>query len=118
MNTLEFCRKFEELREVYTDIKAKDEHIASLEKQLESIKQTISKSGYEVKQTADNVFELVEAETEQVSDGDYTRPYIYENEMTVETGKFYTDGENIWEAILDGVPAGFGDKRYFDIIED
>ena len=48
--------------------------------------------------------------------GEYTNPIPYEQGMTVTVGLFYTDGEDIWEAIQTGTPSGFDDKAYFDII--
>lgn len=52
--------------------------------------------------------------TEQ--EGSYTNPIQYAAGMTVNAGKWYTDGENVWEALKDGVPRGFDDPVYFDII--
>lgn len=49
-------------------------------------------------------------------EGTYIDPIIYTEGMSVVTGLFYTDGEDIWEAIKDGIPANFSDAEYFDII--
>lgn len=49
-------------------------------------------------------------------EGSYTNPIQYAAGMTVNTGKWYTDGENVWEALKNGVPLGFDDPEYFDII--
>lgn len=48
--------------------------------------------------------------------GTYIDPIKYITGLTVKEGYFYTDGDNIWEAIKDGVPQSFEDKDYFDII--
>lgn len=49
-------------------------------------------------------------------DGSYLKPYPFEDGMTVEAGKWYTDGDDIWEALKSGIPAGFTDPEFFDII--
>ena len=49
-------------------------------------------------------------------EGDYLHPIPYVQGMAVEAGKWYTDGEDIWEALKAGTPAGFDDREYFDII--
>ena len=62
--------------------------------------------------------EDINAEVEPT--GDYIDPIPYVDGMEVETGKFYyadNDMEYRWEAIKDGVPSGFDDKEYFDIID-
>lgn len=48
--------------------------------------------------------------------GDYIDPIPYVEGMTVMQGNFYTDGEDIWEAIKNGTPVDFADREYFDII--
>ncbi|WP_270603977.1 hypothetical protein [Dorea amylophila] len=54
----------------------------------------------------------------KINDGtDYTKPVVWKAGMSVTTGLWYTDGENVWEAIKDGVPASLEDKEYFDIKE-
>lgn len=50
------------------------------------------------------------------ADGSYLHPITYVDGMTVQTGLWYTDGSDIWECIKDGVPTGFGERAYFDII--
>lgn len=49
--------------------------------------------------------------------GTYIDPVVYVQGMTVEAGKWYTDGADIWEALKSGLPSGFDDPEYFDIIE-
>lgn len=49
-------------------------------------------------------------------DGSYLHPFTYTDGMEVAAGMFYTDGEDIWEAIKDGTPSSFADEEYFDII--
>lgn len=52
-----------------------------------------------------------------VNDGtDYTKPITWTAGMAVVTGLWYTDGEDIWDAIKDGVPASFADREFFGII--
>lgn len=54
----------------------------------------------------------------KINDGtDYTKPVVWKAGMSVTTGLWYTDGENVREAIKDGVPASLEDKEYFDIKE-
>lgn len=60
------------------------------------------------------VFEEIKEESE--NDGTYLKPITYSEGMSIEEGKWYTDGENIWEALKSGTPANFDDKEYFDII--
>lgn len=62
--------------------------------------------------------EVVDPDYVPVNDGtDYTRPIMFSDGMSITTGLWYTDGEDVWEAIKDGVPeGGFNDREYFDII--
>ena len=55
--------------------------------------------------------------TAVVPEGDYLNPIQYQEGMEVTKGLWYTDGASIWEAVKNGVPSGFDDKNYFDIIE-
>lgn len=48
--------------------------------------------------------------------GSYLHPFTYVDGMTVEVGKWYTDGSDIWEALKAGVPAEWEDPEYFDVI--
>lgn len=50
--------------------------------------------------------------------GTYLNPITYVPGRTVQTGLWYTDGSDIWEAIDTGIPADFSDTTYFDIISD
>lgn len=49
--------------------------------------------------------------------GTYIDPITYVIGMTVTNGLWYTDGNDIWECIADGMPTDFNDKEYFDIID-
>lgn len=50
--------------------------------------------------------------------GSYIDPVAYVQGMTVEAGKWYTDGADIWEAVKSGSPSGFDDTEYFDIVQE
>lgn len=49
-------------------------------------------------------------------EGTFIDPITYVVGMEVEERKWYTDGDNIWEAIQSGVPESFEDRNYFEII--
>lgn len=51
------------------------------------------------------------------SGDDYLDPITYVEGMEVVLGKWYTDGEDTWEAIASGVPTSFADTAFFDIIQ-
>lgn len=74
----------------------------------------INSSGYEVKKIDDRTYEVVKKVT--VTEGDYLNPIFFVLGMTVEVGKWYTDGSDIWEALKTGVPAEWEDPEYFDVI--
>lgn len=76
---------------LYKPCKTPQERMDALERALETATQTIDTEG--------NL-------TDQGKPG-----------MSVTTGLWYTDGENVREAIKDGVPASLEDKEYFDIKE-
>lgn len=48
-------------------------------------------------------------------DGTFIKPYAFAPGMTVELGKFYTDGEDIWECVQAGVADAFT-APWFDVI--
>ena len=50
-------------------------------------------------------------------DGTYTRPITFVSGMAVRAGLWYTDGDDVWEAIADGAPESFADEAFFDIIK-
>lgn len=57
-------------------------------------------------------------ENDILNDGtDYTKPITYKEGMSVSTGLWYTDGNDIWEGKKDGVPGRFGDDEFFDVIK-
>ena len=117
MNSEEFCRKFEQLQAVYTDIIEKNKTIEEQGAKIKELEQTISKSGYKIVPDSNCCFTLVKDETAVVPEGDYLNPVQYQKGMEVTKGLWYTDGASIWEAVKNGVPSGFDDKNYFDIIE-
>lgn len=82
-----------------------------------------SKEGYVLKPVLNGSticweFEKIDGTSDESHEatGTYIDPIQYVAEMEVETGKWYTDGDNIWEALKNGVPTGFDDREYFDII--
>lgn len=103
--TEELKRKIDVL--FLADRLTEDEYLAS-----------VNKVGYHIERIDERTLQLVEdAEAETKNDGtDYLRPISYENGMSVEAGLWYTDGEDIWEAIADGTPESFTDTNFFDII--
>lgn len=79
---------------------------------------TVNKAVHHIKKIDDKTFEIVKDEEVTINDGkDYIRPITFVKGMTVSKGLWYTDGDNVWEAIKNGVPAGFDDTKYFDIIK-
>lgn len=61
--------------------------------------------------------EVPDPDYKKSQSGTYIDPVVYAQGMTVEAGKWYTDGADIWEALKSGSPSGFDDQEYFDIIE-
>lgn len=49
-------------------------------------------------------------------DGSYLHPFQYEAGMEVIAEKWYTNGEDIWEAIATGTPNAWEDPAYFDVV--
>lgn len=81
------------------------------------------KNGYELKPVLNGTnisWEFVKidgaAEEDNEASGDYLNPIPYVPGMTVVVGKWYTDGEDIWECLANGIPVDFSDRNYFDII--
>lgn len=103
----------EALKEVESIIDQRD----ALARELEAIKKTISKAGYHVEQISDGVFTLERNPNPEEPNGEYTHPIPYYDDMEVTAGLFYTNGDDIWEAIKSGIPAGFNDNEFFDIID-
>lgn len=83
--------------------------IAELERKLNAMTFTIN-------QLSTTVQEVEKKADSEMTAGDYLNPIPYKPGMAVINASFYTDGENIWEAIATGVPTGFDDTHYFDII--
>lgn len=90
--------------------KTPEERIAELEKKVDALTFSLNK-------ISESVVEVIKKEDSEMPTGDYLNPIRYITGMTVETGKFYTDGDDIWEAWNTGVPNDFSDERYFDIIK-
>lgn len=105
--TEELKRKIDVL--FIADRLTEDEYLAS-----------VNKVGYHVERIDERTFALVtDEEVSEVSENDgtdYLRPITYSEGMTVEAGLWYTDGNDIWEAIASGTPESFADANYFDII--
>lgn len=77
-----------------------------------------AKEGYEIKPVLSGntiAWEFVKS-SEISGDGSYLNPITYAEGMEVEAGMWYTYGDNIWEAIQNGIPVDFNDNNYFDII--
>lgn len=122
MNLKEFCSKYEQLAPVYEEIKNREKQAKAMEEQLaekndyiSKLEDNISKLGYTIEQK-DNVIEFVKDESAEIPKGEYTNPIPYAKGMECQLGLFYTDGSDIWECILTGIPEDFTDSKYFDII--
>lgn len=89
----------------------------NVEERLQLVEEQLTSLSYSLKKISDSVLEVIKKDDSEMPAGDYLNPIQYEAGMKVEKDKFYTDGENIWEAIKSGKPSGFDDKSYFDIIE-
>lgn len=103
-----------EVREIFAR-----EILESIE--VSHIKPKADKEGFLLKQIYDPaahmiIWEYVEDPYYVQQDGTFFNPIQYEDGISVETGKWYTDGENFWEAIQSGVPESFEDRNYFEII--
>lgn len=88
----------------------------SVEERVLLLEQQIASLSYSLKKISDSVLEVIKKDDSEMPAGDYLNPIRYEAGMKVEKNMFYTDGENIWEAIKTGKPSGFDDTSYFDII--
>lgn len=89
--------------------KTAEERLLLLVQQMTSLTSTMQ-------QISDSMMEVIKKDASEMPVGDYVNPIAYVSGMTVEQGKFYTNGDDIWEAIQSGVPAGFDDRTFFDII--
>lgn len=126
----------EEQYSKYLEEKAAQEKENEKQQQLEDMKKELldmitvtyeksDKKGYKYKKykvgdvvVKTDYVEDTDSTEEEVNDGsDYTKPITYKEGMSVTKGLWYTDGDNIWECILDGMPTSFSDKEYFDIVE-
>lgn len=114
MKTL--AKKHAILTEALEEFTQMENELKSAKAENEKLKKMLSKAGYAVKEVNEGVYELVKDEQAEIPLGDYINPIIYEEGMTVEKGKFYSDYNDIWEAKKNGVPESFADTKYFDII--
>lgn len=69
--------------------------------------------GVTVRETGHGVYEVVKPELPL---GDYVHPIRFVPGMTVQNGLWYTDGEDIWEALQDGAAESL-DAPWFDVIK-
>lgn len=89
---------------------------ASLNARIRELEEKISQLTFSLKQISNNATEIEKKDDNDMPAGDYLNPIHYSSGMFVKVGLFYTDGEDIWEALADGTPLDFTDTRYFDII--
>ena len=124
MNFKTLAEKHEILNEALNDYRAMETELEAVKAErdaisaeLEQLGQAVEKAGYTVTKIDDGVYEVVKDELDKQPMGDYLNPIPYVDGIEVETGKWYIgeDG-NIWDAIKDGVPTGFDDEEYFNII--
>lgn len=116
MNIKDFCSKFEQLKVVRDEICAMERTISAQGEHISRLESAIQKSGYKLEQISEGVYELVKDETQATPPGDYLNPIAYKDGIEVVKGLWYTDGNNVWEAVSSGIPTGFDDAEYFDII--
>lgn len=88
-----------------------------LMEQLQMIHEKLNQLTFDLKQISDNVIEVVKKDDSEFEGGDYLNPIFYSQGMIVKVGLFYTDGDNIWEALKTGTPLDFNDSEFFDIIK-
>lgn len=93
-----------------------DEETSYLIKRLKDLEEKVGELTYTLKRISDSVIEIEKKDDSDMEKGDYLNPIIYSVGMFVKIGLWYTDGDNIWEALKDGVPRNFEDREYFDII--
>lgn len=93
-----------------------DAETSILIKRLNELKEKVEELTYSLKKISDSVIEVEKKDASEMEKGDFLNPLLYSVGMSVEIGKWYTDGEDLWEAIQSGVPANFEDTQYFDII--
>lgn len=123
MNFKTLAAKHNILSEALSDYTALETELATVKAErdairaeLEQLGQAVAEEGYDVTKTAEGVYVVTKTPVEELPEGDYLHPITYTEGMTVVTGKWYTDGEDIWDASKDGVPTGFDDAEYFNII--
>lgn len=114
---LEEKKKSDEEIKKSKELKEKSDLIADL---ISVTEEASDKEGYnwKVYKIGDVVVkkEYTEIETEENDGSDYTKPITYKVGMEVTKGLWYTDGDNVWEALKDGTPLSFADTEYFDIV--
>lgn len=90
--------------------------------EFELLPKPANRIGYKWVPLVDNVgksigwTEVVDPDYVPTNSGTYIDPIPYTVGMTVTAGLWYTDNSDIWEAIASGVPSGFDDTTYFDIV--
>lgn len=107
MNKLERLMEKNEIKSMKKPTES--ERIAELEKEVETLT-------FALQRISENVLEVAKRQEGEMPTGDYVNPIQYKAGMSVEEGLFYTDGDNIWEAMKTGTPVSFEDTEYFDII--
>lgn len=96
-------------------IVAEVEAIAVADKPAEKegfiLKRTLVPTGYTV------MWEFVEdPEYHPTEDGTYLHPFTFTAGMGVTEGKWYTNGDDIWECIKTGICETWADPEFFDVI--
>lgn len=89
----------------------------TLEDRVAKLEAMVERMSYSLKRISESVTEVVKVDNAEMPSGDYLNPIRYIGGMDVEVGKFYTDGEDVWECVKGGTPDGFGDKAFFEVIE-
>lgn len=95
-------------------LKARTERLSA---ENEELKNQIEGLTYNVNQISDNVLEVDKKNDSEMPVGDYLNPIIYNKGDKVFSGNFYTDNTDIWEAYNTGIPNGFDDESFFEIIK-
>ena len=88
-----------------------------LEEKLARLENQILNLTYTINQISNNVIEVIKKNNSDFTLGDYLNPIHYTLGIEVKASLFYTDGDDIWEALKNGIPTGFNDREYFDIID-
>lgn len=87
-----------------------------LEQVVAELRAKVEELTYSLKEISERASEVVKKDDADMPAGNYVNPILFYDGMEIISGLFYTDGEDIWEAIQSGVPNGFGDVEFFDVI--